>query len=1146
MTADAARALQARSASLQVSLPLQDIVEERRRVTVIFADLSGSTALASRRDPEETREILRSYFTKLGRRIQRFGGTIDKYIGDAVMAVFGAPVAHEDDAERALAAALAMRDAVDELNRELGATHGFECAVRIGVNTGEVVAGTIAGEIQAAYTVVGDTVNTAQRLEAAAASGEILVGAATRSATAHAFELEPVGPLQMKGKDQPVLAYRLIRAKAGGAPRPLALYRVTSPLVGRDAELAALVSLVWAVKAGRGGVAAVIGEAGSGKSRLIAEAKRAAAGASATWVEGRCFTLGATTRYAPFVEAITRVAGIVDGDDDALRWAKLGAAVRIAVPDDVEDTLPYLAALVGIPAPEPYAEQLRRLTSEAMGRQIFRVTRRFLTGLARRQPLVVVFEDLHWADASTAALIQHLLRAAADAPVLIIGTSRPEEGGPARELRDHARRDHRDHYTEIAVRPLRDDEAAVLIGNLLAVDELPAQMRDLIVRRAEGNPLYVEEIIRSLIEAGVVRRDETTDRWRAVTDAARIQLPDTINGLILSRIDRLNERSKEVLRYAAVIGRSFRERVLRAVVAGTDIDAVLADLSGAEIIIERRHVPEIELMFKHALIQEAVYGSILKRRRRELHARVANAIEAILSDRLDEHVGALAYHYARAEDWEKAVAYLERAGDQAGQIAADAEAVERYREALQAYDATGRAKALQLASLERKLGEALFRRGQHAEATVSLSSALRRLGAPLPTSRGGIRRAIVRALLRQVGHVLVPARLPAPRLEADAVIEERYCAYSILGEIDYFGAESERLLLLSLLLLNMGESAGYLRAIVQGQLGVGIACDWLGLLRLAGRYHERNARLAEPSGDPIAIGSAHLGLAHHEHAIGEWDASQQYSGRGTEAFWSVRELRRWGMSVWRVAFMNGRRGDPASARALAERQIEVADEAADHVLRGWGLVMLGRAQWLLGEDDAALASLGAAATILRAVPDRRILVLALGDTGYCLLRRGDMGGALKVLEEARDLMTAYTIRGHHSHAISTLVLAYMQQAEIANERDRKAWYAKADATLRTLGRQARIDVEARPALHRLRGRREWLRGRRSKAEAAWRTSLDWGERLRFLPELALTHAEIGRRTGRREHLDRALEIFAKMGASADVTRVRALQAGLPA
>jgi class 3 adenylate cyclase/tetratricopeptide (TPR) repeat protein len=1123
-------------AALQTPLPLRDLVEERRHVTVVFADLSGSTEVASRLDPEETREILRTCLTTLARRIQRFGGTVDKYVGDAVMAVFGAPISHEDDTERALRSALAMRDAITELNAELRRQHGVTFTLRIGVNEGEVVSGVIAGDVQAAYTVVGDTVNVAQRLEAAAHPGEILVGASARHA-GQGFDFVELAALHVKGKEHPLPVFRLLAARTERPERGLAGHRLTSTLVGRDAELASLVSRLERLQHGEGGMVGLIGEAGSGKSRLLAELKRASAASQVTWLEGRCFTLGETTRYAPFVEAFTHMAGIEDSDGDARRWSKLEARVRAVVREDVDDMLPYLAALIDVQPPEGGAATLKLMSGEAMGRQIFRATRRFLTALARARPLVFAFEDLHWADATTLALVQHVLRATAAAPVLVIGTSRPDPSTPAVELRRHARGMSR--YTEIRLDPLTREQATTLIGNLLAVDELPRQIRDLTLERSEGNPLYVEEIIRSFIDSGLVKRDETTGRWRATADTSVLTLPDTIGGLILARLDRLDEAEKRVLRHAAVIGRSFRVRLLRALEPSEDLDRVLERLAAAEIVVERRRAPDQELMFKHVLIQETLYGSILRRQRRELHAQVARAIEATYGDRLDEFVGALASHYARAEEWDEALAYLERAGDQAGAVAADAEAVERYRDAMSAYETTGHAQPLQIASLERKLGEALFRRGEHVQAIMSLRRALARLDASLPSSRAATIRAILARSLVQVGHIAAPWSLPAPRARVDAAVEERSRAYQLLAWIDYYSSDSLRQLLVTLTTLDEGERTGHLPSINQGSLGVGIACDVLGLKRLASRYHRRNVKLAEAAADPIAIGYAYFGLAYHEQGIGRWDESQIHWARGADAFWGTRDLRRWGVSSWGVALMKWRRGEPSGTREIAERMLQVADEGADNVLRGWGLFVLGRAQWSMGEDAAALASLRESAGILRPVPDRQILLRALGDTGFCLLRRGDLAGATAALEDVAEIVATHRVRGYHALPLLWLLEAYLEHLERSSPSERDLWRGKVKLALRAVDRQARFDVEARPGMHRLGGRLEWLEGRRADAEIEWRKSLEWAERLRFVPEMAWTYAEIGWCQSSRAHLDKAAALFDGMGWPGELERMNA-------
>jgi len=613
-------------------------------------------------------------------------------------------------------------------------------------------------------------------------------------------------------------------------------------------------------------------------------------------------------------------------------------------------------------------------------------------------------------------------------------------------------------------------------------------------------------------------------------------LPDTIGGLILARLDRLDEPEKRVLRHAAVIGRSFRVKLLRTLEPGADLDRVLERLSAAEILVERRRSPDLELMFKHVLIQETMYGSILRRQRREIHAHVAQSIEATYGDRLEEFVGALASHYARAERWEEALAYLERAGDQAGFVAADAEAVERYRDAIAAYESTGRASPLQIAALERKLGEALFRRGEHLQAILSLRGALARLDASLPTSRGVMIRAVVGQVLIQASHVVLPWTARAPRAAVDPTVQERSRAYQLLAWIDYYSSDNLRQLLVTLLSLNEGERTGHLPSISQGALGVGVTCDVLGLKRVASRYHARNVRIAEAAADPIAIGYAYFGLAYHDHGIGRWDDEEIHWGRGADAFWVTRDLRRWGVSSWGVALMRWRRGNPAGTREIADRMLQVADEGADNVLRGWGLCMLGRAQWSTGDDEGALASLRESAAILRPVPDRQILLRALGDTGFCLLRRGDLVGATAALEEVAEIIASHQVRGYHALPLLWLLEAYLEHLERAPASERGVWDQKLKIGRRAVERQARIDPEARPGMYRLRGRLEWLEGRHANAEAEWRKSLEWGERLRFVPELAWTYAETGWWLSSRERLDRAAALFDGMGWLGELER----------
>jgi tetratricopeptide (TPR) repeat protein len=375
----------------------------------------------------------------------------------------------------------------------------------------------------------------------------------------------------------------------------------------------------------------------------------------------------------------------------------------------------------------------------------------------------------------------------------------------------------------------------------------------------------------------------------------------------------------------------------------------------------------------------------------------------------------------------------------------------------------------------------------------------------------------------------------------DPAVNERALAYQLLGWIHYYSSEARAQFLVSLLMLNSGERAGHLGATNSGLLGVGLACDVLGLRRLADRYTGRNMSLAERSADPIAIGYANFGFAYHLHGLGRWDEAQEHWARGADAFWTTRDLRRWGVSNYGVAFMKWRRGQVAEAQEIARRMLGVAEEGGDHALRGWGLFVLGRTQWTLGDDAGALVSLREAEAILRSIPDRQILVSALGDLGYCLLRRGDLVAATTTLEQVAQLITTYEVRGFHAHALYWLLEAYIERFERASGAECPIWEQKIRTAMVNVERQARHDVEAQPGLARLRGRFHWLHDQHEKARAEWESSIALAEKLRFIPELAWTNAEMGWWLTSREHLDRAADLFRQMGAPGELGRQNAMR-----
>jgi ABC-type oligopeptide transport system substrate-binding subunit/class 3 adenylate cyclase len=651
---------------------------ERKLVTVMFADLSGFTAMAERMDAEAVRDLMNACFEQLVPCVQKYGGAVDKFIGDEIMALFGAPVAHENDAERALRVALEMMDALAGFNAE----HGTNLGLHFGINTGHVVAGGIGTQGRQTYSVMGDAVNLASRLEDASERGEVLVGPDTHRLTAPLFEFEAREPIRVKGKTEPVAVYRLLAPKT--IPGPLrGIAGVESPLVGREAELRVLAEAVERVQAGVGGIVTLVGEAGIGKSRLVTEVRRGMAITPVHWVEGRCLSYGASIAYLLWLDVLRGLLGVTPEAAPAAVGDVLCGRVQAVCPGRSEEVTPFLTRLMSLPPTADDEAALRGVEGEDLKRATFRAVETLLAGAAAQRPLVVVCEDLHWADPTSIELLEYLLPLTDHAPLLLMCAFRPETEHGCWRIKETAARLYRHRHADVWLDPLSAAESETLVDNLLRVEDLPAALRARILSAAEGNPFYVEEIVRSLMESGAIAYDTAGGRWQAVGDVAGIAIPDTLHGVLMARIDRLHEETKRVLQLASVIGRVFLYRVLKAIAEEERaLDAHLLTLQRGQLIRERARLPELEYIFKHHLTQEAAYDSLLKKERRLYHRQVAEALERLFPDRLEEQLGWLAHHWERAEEPEKAVGYLLRAGDQARSAYAHAEAIGFYERAL--------------------------------------------------------------------------------------------------------------------------------------------------------------------------------------------------------------------------------------------------------------------------------------------------------------------------------------------------------------------------------------------------------------------------------------------------------------------------------
>jgi class 3 adenylate cyclase/tetratricopeptide (TPR) repeat protein len=647
---------------------------ERRTVTVLFADAMGFTPISERFDQEQVYSLMQGCFARMMDAVHRYEGTITQFLGDGVMALFGAPIAHEDSARRAVAAALEMQSALAVYGDEVKRQHAIDCQFRVGLNTGPVVVGSIGDNLDMDYTAIGDTINIASRLETSAEPGAVYLSEATRRAAQDYFEFEPLGELSLKGKAEPVTAYVAVSEKSVRTRLEAAVERGLTPLIGRQRELGLLHDYFDHAKTGAGQVVFVSGEAGIGKSRLLLEFRRSL-GEEVAWLDGQCISYGSNIPYLPIIDLIKGRYGVDEGDDEATIIAKVdeGTAGWDAA---AHSSVPYLKYLLNVDPGDPAV-----LEMDAMARRagIFDALRASALQNTRERPSVLVVEDLHWVDESSQEALGAVVDVIASVPILMVVTHRPGYKQPLGE---------RAHFSRIALGHLPPDETTEMAEHVLKSASLPAPLRELITGKSEGNPFYIEEITKSLLESGVLRR--VNGSYELVRPPEEVVVPDTIQEVILSRIDRLERRGKEAIQLASVIGREFTVRLLQRISdVSAELDEVLGGLKALELIYEKAYLPEISYMFKHALTHDVAYSTLLHEHRKSLHRIVAATIEELYSDRLTEHVETLAHHYYEGEVWDKALDYLMKSATKAADAYAGHDALQYYDRALEAAEQIG-------------------------------------------------------------------------------------------------------------------------------------------------------------------------------------------------------------------------------------------------------------------------------------------------------------------------------------------------------------------------------------------------------------------------------------------------------------------------
>lgn len=856
-------------------------------------------------------------------------------------------------------------------------------------------------------------------------------------------------------------------------------------MIGRESEWAALRTCVEQVCAGTGQLVTLLGEAGIGKSRLVTEMRHHTAH-KVFWLESHALSSGHHRSYAPFRDLIRQTAGLTSEEDSEQAHSKLMTRLQTLLPETWEERFPYLLRLAGVPGKRSDEARLQSLPLDALSQQVFRTALQFFARLAGERPVVLVLENWHWRDPASTALLTHVVPLIHRLPMLICLVSRPESPQHIASWREPAG----DKLRDILLAPLSSAASAQLLDTLVPHTTLPAEVRTTLLAQAGGNPFFLEELAYALPLHGASAR------------TAFASLPTTIEAHLLARFHEIPEVLKQLLRLAAVLGRRFAAAVLQgtAQLSPSALFEALGTLQRLHFL-DVDHFEEQTYQFKHDLIQEALYRNLLPETRKLLHQQVGAYLEATSSDRHEGLASQLAYHYAQAEDWEKARDYLLQAGEQARQVAADAEALQLYQQVLTLCGA--HLDQSQWISVHRKMGEALYHRGEFDHADQLLQQALDKARKPMPTTRWGIGWALVGQLCQQASHrVWPPWRHRRGEPEPGSIATDCVRIYECLGWMDYFTGREARLLLDVLRMLNVAEQSGHAVDMARGLAAVGVVGDIIPLVRLAGYYHRRAVTCIAQHRQPLTVGFVYFCLAYHEECWGTWRTAIAHYRRAIDAYWEAGDVRGWASAMTSVTRLSNYQGRFAQGLEVSRRVIPVGQEGADKQVWGWGLLETGWLLERLGAWEEATAHLQQAWSVLEA-SHRLSAERGLRGIHLIELRKGLAEVALVIAEQATGPARATALR-----------------------QGKEACAA--------LWKECRYYPGGTPHAYRLQGTYAWLQGKRSVARQWWHRGLRAAEVWGAEWDLGMTHFEMGRRLEDTLHLNRAVTILTGLGVALEI------------
>jgi class 3 adenylate cyclase/tetratricopeptide (TPR) repeat protein len=929
---------------------------ERKQVTVLFADIKGSMELFAARDPEAAQKIFDPVLERMIEAVHHYEGTVNRVMGDGIMALFGAPIANEDHAVRACYAALRMQETVKQYAEDVQRTQGVEVTIRVGLNSGEIVVCGIGNDLHLEYTVVGQTANLAARLEQMAKPGSVLTAADTLQLAEGYIAMEPLGPVSVKGLPHPVQVYEVTGVGEARTRLQVSAGRGLTRFVGRDVELEQLHRVQQLADQGHGQVVAIVGEAGVGKSRLVHEFVHSRHTADWLILESGSVSYGRATPYLPVIGLLKNYFKINAQDSTQLIRKKVGERI-LALDRSLQDAIPpVLDLLDALDENDPF----RSLDLVRRRQYTYQAVVQLLLSESRVQPFVVVFEDLHWNDPLSLGLLSELVVALQDARLLLVVSYRPT--GYSDEWRN------RPNYRQVRLDPLASEGLAQFLEALLGSDPTLATLKSFLVGRASGNPFFAEEIVRGLVATGML--EGAHGSYRLARPFSGVEIPPTVQAVLAARVDALPPADKHLLQEAAVIGHDVPFALLRAIsgLTADQLRSLLDNLQAAEFLYSSRLFPELEYTFKHALTHGVTYSGLLHERRRKIHARVANATETLYADRLNEQVERLAYHTVQGDLKEKAVHYLRQAGAKAAGRSAVAAARSWFEQALDVLKSLPESQAtmeqafeihLDLRPVLRQVGEVrqMLEHLREAEALAERLKDDRRRGqvCGFMTTVLSTLNELDEALLTSTRALEIAQRIGDLRLSVVTT--------SCLEQAYYYRGEYERV---------VGIATENLATLptewVQEYFGLAVpvsvfARGWLimslaelGRFAEAARYEAEVIRLAEATQHAHTIGWARLTTSMFHFCKGDWAKARLLTEHGTHKspILDVAVLIPWAAaaSAWALAQIG--EGSEALIR-VRECELLLERQAARGIVghRGWAYHAASRACLLLGRLEEA-------------------------------------------------------------------------------------------------------------------------------------------------------------------------------------------------